>query len=240
LFVGRYDDGAERYVRWGKQFRELFEMFFDDTGFSPVSATIKKLGGKAAPALQLTSQITTGVALSGFRNDDVFGKKGWEKTFGIFKTILKAPLPFSSRSILSDNKEFHISDLAFPSSKGMSRYKAMEYFKYALVKHDERFLKEVYQDSTRNGLPAYTLFNAALTSLKAETTRELNRNRNTLEDVSKALSVAVKSKNVDDIERIKNRLKRITKERMEWELAEVYYIKAIIEAKKYSLAEERE
>ena len=106
LFVGRYADGTERYIRWGKQFRELLEFFFDSTGFSPIAASLKKVGGKIAPLMQLTSQIFTGVAPSGFRNDDIYGKKGWDKTFGIFKTLLKSPLPFASRSLLTKDKEF--------------------------------------------------------------------------------------------------------------------------------------
>jgi len=215
LFVGRYADGTERYIRWGKQFRELLEFFFDSTGFSPIAASLKKVGGKIAPLMQLTSQIFTGVAPSGFRNDDIYGKKGWDKTFGIFKTLLKSPLPFASRSLLTKDKEFHITDVAFPSSKGMTRYRSVELFKHAIMKKDERFLKEVYQDTLKNNLPAFTLFNAAIVSLKAETTKELNVNRKTMDDIKIGLEKATKNGDVQDINRLNNRLMRMVKESMD-------------------------
>ena len=212
LFVGRYEDGTERYIRWGKQFRELFEMFYDDTGFSPISASLKKIGGKLAPLIQLTSQIFTGTTASGFRNDDIYGKKGWDKTLGIFKTILKAPIPFASRNLLVKDKEFHITDIAFPSSKGMTRYRSIELFKYAVMKKDERFLKEAYQDTLKNNLPAFTLFNAAIVSLKAETTKELNASRKTMDDIKVAIKEAIKNNDTQDLKRLQSRLSRLQKE----------------------------
>ncbi|MCD6162621.1 MAG: hypothetical protein J7K40_09445 [candidate division Zixibacteria bacterium] len=207
LFVGRYEDGTERYIRWGKQFRELPEMLFDDAGFSPVSASIKKIGGKANPLLQLTSQIATGHSLSQFKNDDIYGKKGWDFTYGIAKTIMKSPLPFSSRSLFTPGKEFHITDVAMPSSKGMSRYKTMSLFKTAIIKKDERLLKEVYQDALMNNLPAYTLFNAALTMLKAEETKEYNRIVKDIKDI--------KELSLPEAKALDRRLKRTKKERVE-------------------------
>ena len=186
LFTGRYSDGSERYTRWGKQFRELPEMFYDETGFSPVSASLKKMGGKTSPGIQLFSRVTTGVSPSGFRDRDVYGRRGWERVWGISKTLMKSPLPFSLRS-LTTNKEFAITDLAMPSSKGMSRSRSMGLFKTAIEQKDERLLKEVYQGTLRNGLPAFTLFSAALSSLKAEATKDLNRGIRTREDVDERI-----------------------------------------------------
>ena len=235
LFVGRYEDGTERYIRWGKQFRELFEMFYDDTGFSPISASLKKIGGKLAPLIQLTSQIFTGTTASGFRNDDIYGKKGWDKTLGIFKTILKAPIPFASRNLLVKDKEFHITDLAFPSSKGMTRYRSIELFKHAIIKKDERFLKEVYQDTLKNNLPAFTLFDAAITSLKAETTKELNASRKTMDDIKIAINKAMKNNDKQDAERLQNRLSRLQKEAFDREAGIGMYGIVLTKMKIYNL-----
>ena len=180
LFMGRYEDGSERYVRWGKQFREMPELLFDETGFSPVSATLKKVGGKAAPALQISAQVFTGASLSGFRNDDISGKKGWKKTYGIAKTVMLSPFPFSLKTILRDDKEFHATDIAMPSGKGMTRYKAVELFKTSIVSGDTDMLREVYADSLQNNLPAFTLFGAALSSIKAQATKDINEGLDTL------------------------------------------------------------
>ena len=35
LFSGRNKDGTEKYIRWGKQFREFPELLFDDNHFNP-------------------------------------------------------------------------------------------------------------------------------------------------------------------------------------------------------------
>jgi len=229
LFAGRYEDGRERYIRWGKQFRELPEMFFEDVGFSPISASLKKIGGKMNPLLQITSQIATGHTLSGFKNDDVYGKKGWDKTFGIFKTLLKSPLPFSSRTLLSERAEFHISDIALPSSKGMSRYKSVELFKTAIIKQDEQLLQEVYQDTLENNLPAYTLFTAALTSLKAEESRDFNRDLKVIEDIQKRLPLS----DIKEAERVQRKMKRMAREEVDKKAGIKLLETAIEESKQY-------
>lgn len=237
LFAGRYDDGTERYVRWGKQFRELPEMFFDDTGFSPISATIKKIGGKMAPALQLASSILTGSSLSGFRNDDISGKEGWDKVYGIAKTILKSPFPFSSRTLFDENKEFHATDLAMPSSKGMTRYRSMELFKLAVAKGDERMLKEVYQDTLRNNLPAYTLFNASLAQLKAESTKEYNEGLKSIADIQE------RAKQVEtplEAARLARIMKRMIKENADRMAGMKLLDAAILNLKKYQILNEAE
>jgi hypothetical protein len=56
LFDGRYEDGKERYIRWGKQFRELPELFMDESGVNFPRPMLRKLGGKAAPQVQILSQ----------------------------------------------------------------------------------------------------------------------------------------------------------------------------------------
>ena len=234
LFVGRYEDGTERYIRWGKQFRELMEMFVDDSGLSPVSASVKKIGGKANPILQLTAQITTGHSLSGFKNDDISGKKGWDYTFGVFKTLLKSPLPFSSRTLMTPNKEFHITDIAMPSSKGMSRYKVMSLFKIAIMKKDDQFLKEIYQDALENNLPAYTLFNASLTSLKAEESREYSKTIKDLNELKKHKPV----KTPKEAMILKKKINRLVKEEKEKLIGLKMLDVAITKAKLYSIEKE--
>ena len=237
LFAGRYEDGSERYIRWGKQFRELPELLFDDTGFSPISATLKKVGGKIAPVPQLISQITTGVSLSGFRNDDVYGKKGWDKVLGIGKTIMRDPLPFSSRALFREGKEFHITDLAMPSSKGMTRYKSIELFKHAIKNQDEQLLKEIYQFTLMNNLPAYTLFKAGLTSLKAESTKEYNEGVDTLTQAIEKLS---ETENISDLKRMERTIIRIQKEQSDRKIGMDLLEKAILDMEIYKLIEGEE
>jgi hypothetical protein len=227
LFLGRWEDGSERYLRWGKQFRELPELFWDSTGgFSPVSASLKKLGGKMAPGIQVGSQVFTGHSLSGFRNPDIAGKQGWERVAGIAKTLMKTPFPFCSRNLMDANKEFHLTDLAMPSSKGFSRYKAIEYFKTAIYKKDEVLLREIYQEVLRNNLPAHTLFHSALIMVKAESTREYNRSLSTIQDVNNKLAIET---DPAAVKRLNNLRRRMTKENTDRVLGLHLLDKSIVE-----------
>ena len=234
LFVGRNEDGTERYLRWGKQFRELPELFMDDINFSPITASLEKLGGKLSPAIQLGSEIFTGYSPSGFKNKEIADAQSWERVEGIAKLILKSPLPFSTRTLFIEDKEMHVTDIALPSSKGLSRYKAMKLFMVGLRKRDEedgrRFIKEVFQGCIRNNLPAETLFMAALSSVKAESTKEYNKGIKTLDQAFKKLEEA---DNPEEIKRLKRTIRRLSKENNDRLIGIRALKKALYEAERY-------
>lgn len=189
LLAGRYDDGSERYLKWGKQLWDFFELIINPP---------KKIGGKAAPLPQLMSSIFTGHSLSGFRNDDTYKKKGLEKTLGILKTVAKAFIPLSIKKAMRDDVEFKVTDIVMRSTKGMTRYTAIDYFKQAIVDYieqdivdrDERMIEETYRAALRNNLPAFTLFNSALSWIGAEASAELRESVDSIEDVRAKMSVS--------------------------------------------------
>ena len=135
-------------------------------------------------------------------------------------------------TLLQEGKEFHVSDIAMPSSKGMTRYKAIELFKHAMVKKDERLLKEVYQYTLQNNLPAYSLFGTALTVLKAESTREFNDGIDSINDViSKMNNVTSPA----DIKRIQNTIDRMVKENNDRKMGMIMLDKALLDWKVYEM-----
>jgi len=162
LFIGRYEDGTEKNLRWGKQFRELFELIMDKAGVSWPRPMLKKIGGKAAPQAQLIAQAFTGKTLSGYENYDLKYKEGWDYTIGLMKTIAKAGLPYSSANIFREDKEFRPTDLFAPSSKGMTPSQAEDLFFKGIHAQDPQFVSEVYEGAVRNGLDAYSLFGVAM------------------------------------------------------------------------------
>ncbi len=108
-------------------------MLFDEGEFNPIVAAKKKIGGKASPGLQLGVTIMTGKTLSEYENWDMKDKKGWDKTLGIMKVVAKSPFPFSANSALfRSDKEWKVTDIALPSSKGMSKGKTIDLFKYEI------------------------------------------------------------------------------------------------------------
>jgi len=199
LFVGRYEDGSERYLRWGKQLWDFFELMINP---------LKKVGGKASPLPQLVSAILTGHTLSGFKNDDIYKKKGLEKALGMLKTVAKAFIPLSIRKVMQDNVEWKASDLVMRSTKGMTRYAVIDYFKQAIVDGDKRMFEETYRAALRNNLPAFTLFNSALGWISAEESAELKKTTEGIEDVKAKMSVSESPREKMRYGKILSRLER--------------------------------
>jgi hypothetical protein len=210
LFMGRYKDGSERYLRWGKQFRELPEFIFDQGKFNPVTASLKKIGGKTSPVAQLGSQIFTGHSPSGFKNRMIADKRGTERAIGIFKTLLGSPLPFSTQSMRQEGKQWKLTDLAMPSSKGISKFKAVQLFKIAISEKDERLFKEVYQDAQMNNLDAYGLFKTSLQIMKSETSRDI---KSTVKSIEEAEAQLKTTRNIQARKTLERLIKRLKKQR---------------------------
>ena len=209
LFTGRYEDGTETYLRWGKQFREFQELFMDEDGISFPKPILKKLGGKTAPLLQLSSKVFTGKAPSGFTDWNTRDKQGWDFSLGLMKTIGESALPFSSQNLLRDDKEWYPMDLAMPSKKGMSRYKGIDLFKKAILNSDEAAVKEIYVGAVRNNLDAFKLFGTALQVVKAEASKELLKDVKTIEIVQDKLR---ETKDPYEIDKLSGRLNQIVQE----------------------------
>ena len=157
LFTGRDIHGTEEYLRWGKQFRELPELLYDDTGFNFPQAALKKLGGKASPMVNIISQIFFSKSPSGFKNYDLEDKKGLDWFVGVTKTLMKTPLPFSTQAALRKDKEWKAYNLFVPSGAGMTRRKASDLFEIALSRNDDEMARQVLIGAYRNGIDGETM-----------------------------------------------------------------------------------
>lgn len=176
IFIGRYKDGTKKYLRFGKQFREVPELFYDmhNDELSPF-ATTRKLGGKGSPNLQLASQIITGKTLSRFPNRDLDDETGWQWVGGVMKTIGKEVVPFSLNNVLDDNKEFSLIDFAAPSSKGMTFNRARHFFSRAFIDQDERLFQDTFEAAIGNKINATEAAKSALSEMKREATKKINK-----------------------------------------------------------------
>lgn len=159
IFAGYNDDGTKRYIRMGKQFREVWEW-----GLDPIN----KMGAKASPlAREIMRQYTKHDPGSGFPTkwDD---KEFWESIPERALSILEMPLPFSLRPYIEDRPQMFM--FALPASRGMTNYKTIKYFKRALEAKDINRVRHVYVSALENGLDAQQLFKSAASSLKADMT----------------------------------------------------------------------
>jgi len=196
LFVGRNKDGTEEYLRWGKQFRELPELFYDDTGFNFPKAAIRRVGAKSAPVVQFTSQIFTDKTLSGFVNYDLKEKQKMEWFLSAAKLAVRTPLPFSTQSMLRKDKEWKLTYLFVPGSKGMTRRRAKDLYEIALHRNDFNMVREVALGCHRNGIDGIKLgedkFSEISSDYYSEQTRYIKDADTLFKMASKATTVGEK------------------------------------------------
>lgn len=160
LFIGNAPNGEERYMRWGKQFRELIEWFIN-----PPRGAIQKLTGKMSPLMRAGKEQfwpypygniakATGKGLGA-----EWGARGIEaaKTF----------LPFSVSS-MQRRQEISPLMFAFPVSSGMKYYKALQLFKEAYRSKSVKKFENVYKHALNNGLNAKKLYKVAWSEYQYE------------------------------------------------------------------------
>jgi len=196
LFTGRNEDGTESYLRWGKQFREFPELFFDETGFNFPQATFKRLGAKFAPFAQIPFQIFTGVSPSGFENYDVKGKRKLDWVVGVGKTLLRTPLPFSTQAALRKDKKWNPTNLFAPSGKGMTKRRAADLMEISISRGDDEYLRQVMIGCYRNNLDGYTIFKHTLSRMVSDFRSEETRLLKTAEEFEEQAKKATGSSKI--------------------------------------------
>ena len=234
LFSGRNKDGTEKYIRWGKQFREFPELLYDDTGFSPVTAAKKKLFSKASPLVQEFSVLATNKSLSGFTMRDLEGRKGWDWTIAYLKRLPTIALPFSTQKKIKSalgiqDVDWSWTDLFMPSGKGMTNHKATELYKQAIAEiietGDPQMIKEVYYACIKNQMDPVKPFEAATAALSAEKTRSVNELNDTIEDWTNTLKQAIEDGDKTAKDRAVRKMKALALEKQNIENYEVAWIK---------------
>ena len=148
VFIGRNKDGTERYLRLGKQFREVPEMAADP---------IKHFGAKLAPIWQSGATAFTGHSIGGFEDKEISNAKGWKRVGLAAKNLGSKYVPLSvqnayNKEIKGQGSDFTPFDLIGNTSKGMSDYKAKEQFTEA-YKHGNKAgkISEIEKSMRRNG-----------------------------------------------------------------------------------------
>ena len=188
LFTGRYEDGSETYARWGKQFRELPELFFGRDGFSFPGPMIDKMSGKANPLLATTFEFISGHSLSGWENAQMKDKKGWERDVARLHMLAMKFVPYSMPT--QEDKEWYWLDLIMPSSKGFSSGKAIGYFEKGIKSGDMDYIAAVYNACVMNGVNPEQSFNVAKARIEAETKRETLEGVETVQDAMRMFDKA--------------------------------------------------
>lgn len=204
IFLGRYEDGTEMYVRHGKQFREVPEYLFNHKGeLEFPGPMVQRMIGKANPMVRMTLDDIN--YLSDFQashaDQDIQRKYG--KTIGLLYKDALYWAPFLIPS--QENKEFKAVDFFFPSSKGFSPWKAQSYFKDFILSGDMEGVVMTYQSCQRNGIDPEAQIKAAIGSVKALESAEMSDGVTSLQEARKRFDAA---KSITEKKKMRQKMKK--------------------------------
>lgn len=173
IFMGRYEDGTEMYIRHGKQFREIPEYFFNEKGeLEFPGPMVQRMIGKANPMVRMTLDDINYLSDFQASHADQEIQRKYGKTIGLLYKDALYWAPFLIPS--QENKEFKAVDFFFPSSKGFSPWKAQSYFKDFILSGDMEGVVMTYQSCQRNGIDPEAQIKAAIGSVKALESAEMS------------------------------------------------------------------
>ena len=204
IFLGRYADGTEMYIRHGKQFREVPEYLFNHKGeLEFPGPMVQRMIGKANPMVRMTLDDINYLSDFQASHADQEIQRKYGKTIGLLYKDALYWAPFLIPS--QENKEFKAVDFFFPSSKGFSPWKAQSYFKDFILSGDLEGVVMTYQSCQRNGIDAEAQIKAAIGSVKALESAEMSDGVTSLQEASKRFDTA---KSITEKKKMRQKMKK--------------------------------
>lgn len=204
IFMGRYADGTEMYIRHGKQFREVPEYLFNHKGeLEFPGPMVQRMIGKANPMMRMTLDDINYLSDFQASHADQEIQRKYGKTIGLLYKDALYWAPFLIPS--QENKEFKAVDFFFPSSKGFSPWKAQSYFKDFILSGDMEGVVMTYQSCQRNGIDPEAQIKAAIGSVKALESAEMSDGVTSLHEASKRFDAA---KSITEKKKMRQKMKK--------------------------------
>lgn len=204
IFMGRYEDGTEMYIRHGKQFREVPEYLFNHKGeLEFPGPMVQRMIGKANPMVRMTLDDINYLSDFQASHADQEIQRKYGKAIGLLYKDALYWAPFLIPS--QENKEFKAVDFFFPSSKGFSPWKAQSYFKDFILSGDMEGVVMTYQSCQRNGIDAEAQIKAAIGSVKALESAEMSDGVTSLQEASKRFDAA---KSITEKKKMRQKMKK--------------------------------
>ena len=202
IFMGRYADGTEMYIRHGKQFREIPELFFDaKDNFAIPGPMVRRMYGKSSPLLRGMIDTYKWYLSPDYGDKEMQRKYG--ENLGLIPKLASYYIPFAVPT--QKDKEFKMLDLVFPSSKGFSRYKAQDYFKTFIMSEDKQGLAMTYNACVQNGIDPEEQLKAAISSVKALEASEMQDGVTSLQVASERFDEA---KSITEKKKMRQKMKK--------------------------------
>jgi len=150
LFLGFDDEGKEQYIRFGKQFREMFEW---------VNNPARTLGNKTSPVVRQAVVQMTGHQPSGYRTPVASARTRGAAIGTRAAELGKMFLPYSVNSLRRAGG--NPVALAFPISGGLNKRRAKLFLVEALRSGNQDRIKEVLAGMKRNNLDIEKILKSA-------------------------------------------------------------------------------
>lgn len=204
IFMGRYADGTEMYIRHGKQFREVPEYLFNHKGeLEFPGPMVQRMIGKANPMVRMTLDDINYLSDFQASHADQEIQRKYGKAIGLLYKDALYWAPFLIPS--QENKEFKAVDFFFPSSKGFSPWKAQSYFKDFILSGDMEGVVMTYQSCERNGIDPEEQIKAAIGSVKALESAEMKDGIASLQVASERFDEA---KSITEKKKMRQKMKK--------------------------------
>lgn len=204
IFMGRYADGTEMYIRHGKQFREVPEYLFNHKGeLEFPGPMVQRMIGKANPMVRMTLDDINYLSDFQASHADQEIQRKYGKSIGLLYKDALYWAPFLIPS--QENKEFKAVDFFFPSSKGFSPWKAQSYFKDFILSGDMEGVVMTYQSCERNGIDPEEQIKAAIGSVKALESAEMKDGITSLQVASERFDEA---KSITEKKKMRQKMKK--------------------------------
>ena len=204
IFMGRYADGTEMYIRHGKQFREVPEYLFNHKGeLEFPGPMVQRMIGKANPMVRMTLDDINYLSDFQASHADQEIQRKYGKAIGLLYKDALYWAPFLIPS--QENKEFKAVDFFFPSSKGFSPWKAQSYFKDFILSGDMEGVVMTYQSCERNGIDPEEQIKAAIGSVKALESAEMKDGITSLQEASQRFDA---TKSITEKKKMRQKMKK--------------------------------
>lgn len=205
IFIGRNKDGTARYLRLGKQFREIPEL---------LSNPIMKISPKLNPIINTTSNVLYGrdvansiKSLTGndsFNNQDIWNgygkyatmKEGKDLALGRANVIKKSFMPYIIQNAINEKHNKSAWDFVAQTSNGLSSYKLTNKYETALKRnYTSSDIDKITKRAIRDGMTSEQIENSHKYALK-------NYKRDNTLKYKQQYIDAIKSQDMNKIEKI--------------------------------------
>ncbi|MCR5266789.1 MAG: Eco57I restriction-modification methylase domain-containing protein [Cyanobacteria bacterium RUI128] len=213
IFIGRNKDGSARYLRLGKQFREVPEM---------ISEPVSKLSMKSATVPSALANVGLGYSIGDipkklagkdnevYYNQEIWNgygkfakkKQGSDLAKGRVKTAVKSVAPFIVNNATNDKHNMSAWDMFAQTSNGMGYTKAKNQYLYAYEHgNNTKDIAKITQRGIQDGM-SYRKLKSAQNKAKDEYTQNL------INEYSSQYVNALKEQNQTKINKVADKLEK--------------------------------